>query len=90
MINDYIFFQIPNVWGISHMVAPRAYKPWVGRISYSCGTKVSSPNGENPNLSRCLKTKTLWAWLPKEDNKLAEVGTKSSPTPNNHIFKLSQ
>ena len=63
-----------------HMVAPRAYKPWVGRISCRCGTKVSSPKGENPDLPRRLKTKTLQTWLPEEDNKLAGVGTKSSPT----------
>ena len=62
------------------MIAPRAYKPWVGRISCWCGTKESSPKGENPNLPRHLKTKTLRVWLSKEDNKLAGVGTKSSPT----------
>ena len=55
-------------------------KTWVGRISCRCGTKVSSPKGENPNLPRHLKTKILQAWLPKEDNKLAGVETKSSPT----------
>ena len=62
--------------------------PWVGRISCRCGTKVSSQNGykakplawaENPGLPySVLRTKTLQAWLPKEDNKLAGVGTKSS------------
>ena len=52
---------------------PRAYKACVGRISCRCGTKVSSPKGENPDLPRRLKTKTLRAWLPKEDNKLAGV-----------------
>ena len=62
------------------MIALRAYKPWVGRISCWCGTKESSPKGENPDLPRHLKTKTLRVWLPKEDNKLAGVGTKSSPT----------
>ena len=45
---------------------PRAYKAYVGRISCRCGTKVSSPKGENPDLPRRLKTKTLRAWLPKE------------------------
>ena len=45
---------------------PRAYKAYVGRISCRCGTKVSSPEGENPDLPRRLKTKTLRAWLPKE------------------------
>ena len=48
----------------------------VGRISCRCGTKVSSLKDENPDLPRRLKTKTLQAWLPKEDNKLAGVGTK--------------
>ena len=72
------------------MVAPKAYKPWVGPISCRCGTKVSSPKGENPDLSRRLKTKTLRAWLPKKDNKLAEVGTKSSPTSTNHTTFLHQ
>ena len=53
--------------------------PWVGRISCRCGTKVSSQNGykakplawgENPGLPySVLRTKTLRAWLPKEDNK---------------------
>ena len=62
------------------MVAPRAYKPWVGRISCRRETKVSSPKSENPDLPRHLKNKTLRAWLPKEDNKLAGVGTKASPT----------
>ena len=62
------------------MIAPKAYKPWVGRISYWCETKESSPKGENPDLPRHLKTKILRVWLPKEDNKLAGVGTKSSPT----------
>ena len=61
-------------------LCPRAYKACVGRISCRCGTKVSSPKGENPDLPRRLKTKTLRAWLPKEDNKLAGVWTKSSPT----------
>ena len=47
-----------------------------------------SPNGENPDLPCCLKTKTLRAWLPKEDNKLAGVGTKSPLTDSFLYFSV--
>ena len=70
------------------MVALRAYKSLVGCISCRCGTKVSSSNDENPDLPRYLKTKTLRAWLPKEDNKLAGVGTKSSPIDSFLYFSV--
>ena len=64
------------------IVAPRAYKPWVGRISCRCGTRVSqgqsTPKIPNPTLS--TENKTLRAWLPKKDKQLAGRGTKSSPT----------
>ena len=38
-------FNIVYIYNGTLMVAPRAYKPWVGRISCRCGTKVSSQNG---------------------------------------------